>query len=157
MLTPSTRSTTPDALTSSTGSNAPGTGSVIRQLTDGESGPCIDAARSVALVTLRVENCVFLCARRSVPMAAACHQIPASVSLGGADWTVPVQTQPMEQAVRPISGALTAVIGASARTGPSVTPSQVRVCALTATRGGVVRINVNMATMAKGANSPVSV
>lgn len=33
-------------------------GSAIRRLTGGECGPCIGAARSVALVTLRVETCV---------------------------------------------------------------------------------------------------
>lgn len=33
-------------------------GSAIRRLTGGECGPCIGAARSVALVTLRAETCV---------------------------------------------------------------------------------------------------
>lgn len=36
------------------------TGSAIRQLTDGEWGPCIGAAHSVALVTSRAETCVFV-------------------------------------------------------------------------------------------------
>lgn len=36
------------------------TGSAIRRLTGGEWGPCIGAALSVALVTLRAETCVFV-------------------------------------------------------------------------------------------------
>lgn len=50
------------------------------------------------------------------------------------------------------SGAPIAVIGASAKMGLSVTPSQGPVCALMGTRDGVVRSPVNMVTMAKHAS-----
>lgn len=56
------------------------------------------------------------------------------------------------QDVKVTSGDLIVVIGASAKMGPSVTPSQVPACALTGTRDGVVRSPVNMVTMARYAN-----
>ena len=55
------------------------------------------------------------------------------------------------------SGDLIAVIGVSARMGPSATPSQVPVSALTGTRDGVVRRPVSAVTMARHANYPASV
>lgn len=50
------------------------------------------------------------------------------------------------------SGDLTAAIGASAKMGLSVTPSQVPVSALMGTRDGVVRSPVSMVIMARRAS-----
>ncbi|KAI3371279.1 hypothetical protein L3Q82_023896, partial [Scortum barcoo] len=61
------------------------------------------------------------------------------------------------QDVRVTTGDLIAVIGASAKMGLSVTPSQVPVCALMGTRDGVVRSPVSTVTMARRANCPASV
>ncbi|XP_028305218.1 multiple epidermal growth factor-like domains protein 10 isoform X6 [Gouania willdenowi] len=149
-LTHSTRSIIPDAQTSSTGLNAPGTGSVIRRLTGGGCEPCIGAAHSVALVTLRAETYVLLYALRSASTVAACLLTHASVSPGGAAWTVPV-------AVKVTSGDPTAVTDASAKTGQSVTPSQVPVSAPTGTRDGAARNLVSTVTTANCASFPASV
>lgn len=83
-------------------------------------------------------------------MVAVCLLIHASASLDGEDWTAPVD-------VRVTTGDLIAVIGASAKMGLSVTPSQVPVSALMGTRDGVVRSPVSMVTMARHANYPASV
>lgn len=56
------------------------------------------------------------------------------------------------QAARVTSGDLTAAIGASAKMGLSVTPSQVPVSALMGTRDGVVRSPVSMVIMARRAS-----
>lgn len=61
------------------------------------------------------------------------------------------------QAVRATTGDPIAVIGVSARTGLSVTPSQVRVSAPTGTRDGDVRSPVSVVIMARRANYPASV
>lgn len=61
------------------------------------------------------------------------------------------------QAVRVTTGDLIAVIGASARMGLSVTPSQVPVSALMGTRDGDVRSPVSTVTTARFANYPASV
>ena len=55
------------------------------------------------------------------------------------------------------TGDLIAVIGVSARTGRSVTPSQVRASVLTGTRDGVVRSSVSTVTTARRASYPASV
>lgn len=55
------------------------------------------------------------------------------------------------------TGALTAAIGASARTGRSVTPSRAPVSAPMGTRDGVVRSPVSTVTMARRASYLASV
>lgn len=55
------------------------------------------------------------------------------------------------------SGDLTAVTGASAKTGPSVTPSQVPAFAQMGIRDGAARSPVSTATTARGVSYPASV
>lgn len=149
MHTPLIRSTTHDVQTSSTGSSVPGTGSAIRRRIGAASGPCTGGGPNAALATMRMETSAFLCAPRSVCMAAVSPRIPATVSLDGEALTVPV-------AVTASTGVPTAATGVSVRTAPCATLSPAPAYAPPASEAGAVRNSARPVLTARAASCSVS-
>lgn len=97
---------------------------------------CIGGNRSAAPDFMRARTCVSPTVLINVSTAAASLQTPVSVSLAGVGPTAPVL-------VTVITGGLTAVAGASAKTELCATPSPGLATALQATGDGAARTAVN--------------